>query len=45
VIQPPGAPILSWLGVIRRTGYDKHTSILLTVNGRMVCAGRGDGQI
>jgi hypothetical protein len=41
-IRPHGAPILSWLMDIRRTGYDEHTGMLLTVNGRLVGAGRGD---
>ena len=44
-IQPHGAPILSWLEVIRRTGYDEHTGMHLTANGRLVGAGRGDGRI
>jgi hypothetical protein len=44
-IRPRGAPILSWLMDIWRTGYDEHTSMLLTANGCLVGAGRGDGWI
>jgi hypothetical protein len=44
-IQPHSAPILLWLEVIRRTGYDEHTGMHLTANGRLIGANRGNGRI